>query len=140
MRMMMLKDFQEVLRSQGVPSREHFAFVCPICGTVQSAADLIAAGAGASFDDVQNSLGFACIGRFTNAGAHKPGEPPGRGCNWTLGGLFKLHTIEVEAEDGSRHPLFEPASADAARAHAVRTGFLLGIADGSPRPSVEVSK
>lgn len=117
MQTMTLGEFKAALIGQGVPSHEHFALKCPICGTVQSAKDLIRAGAGQTFDDVEKYLGFSCVGRFTGAGAHQPGEPPGRGCNWTLGGLFQLHKLEVVTEDGKHHPRFELATADEAQAH-----------------------
>lgn len=63
----------------------------------QSATDLIEAGAGANFDSVQGFLGFSCIGRFDTS----------KGCNWTLGGLFKLHELEIVTEDGERYPRFK---------------------------------
>ncbi|MNG26055.1 hypothetical protein D3C84_1109880 [compost metagenome] len=97
--------------------REHYAFKCPICSTIQSGADLVAAGAGENFDAVQRFLGFSCIGRFTGVGGYVKGTPPGKGCNWTLGGLFKMHDLEVVTEDGEHHPHFEPASPEEAQAH-----------------------
>ena len=116
MKTMSLKDFQTELLAQGV-SQVHFAFKCPICGTVQSANDLIAAGAGGNFDEVEKYLGYSCVGRFTGAGHHAKDTPPGKGCNWTLGGLFQLHRLEVITEDGERHPRFEPASKEEAQRH-----------------------
>lgn len=85
----------------------HWAFVCPVCGTVQSAESLIRAGVKRAM--VDGALGFACVGRFTGAGEHEQGERPGRGCDYTLGGLFKLHELEVEM-DGRRNPMFNLAS------------------------------
>lgn len=113
---MPLAELQAALKNQGVLP-EHYAFKCPICGTVQSAADLIRAGAGGNYDEVEGKVGFSCVGRFTNAGPHKRGEVAGRGCDWTLGGLFRLHVLEVVTEDGERHPLFEPASPEEAQAN-----------------------
>ena len=43
MKNMSLADFHAVLKAQGVP-RDHLAFRCPMCQTVQSANDLITAG------------------------------------------------------------------------------------------------
>lgn len=111
-----LDQFQSTLKAQGVP-RLHLALICPVCGTVQSPADLIAAGAGASFEEVETKFGFSCIGRFTQAGPWRKDEPPGRGCDWTLGGLFRLHKLEVIGPDGKAHPFFEIASPDQAQAH-----------------------
>ena len=120
MRQITVPEFHAELRSQGVPSREDIALVCPMCGTVQSARDLIDAGAGASFDEVENYLGFACVGRWTGAGAPRK-APDGKPCNWTLGGLFRLHKLEVLTDDGKACPRFEPASPDEALAHAARS-------------------
>lgn len=110
-----LAEFHERLKSQGV-SHEHFAFKCAICGTIQSAQSLIAGGAGKTFDEVEKYLGFSCIGRFNNAPEWKRGTPPGRGCNWTLGGFLRLHKFEVVTPDGEKHPRFEPATPDEAKA------------------------
>jgi len=46
-----VEEFHAALKGQGVP-REHLAFKCPMCGTVQSAQYLIKAGAGKTFADV----------------------------------------------------------------------------------------
>lgn len=96
MEVISIDEFRARCQAQGVRSSEHLAFKCPICGTVQSATSLIRAiGAGATFEAVRDQLGFSCVGRFTAAGPHQPDTPPGRGCDWTLGGLFRLHKLEV---------------------------------------------
>lgn len=118
MRTITIDEFRAELKSQGVKSHIDFAFKCPVCQTVQSARDLIKAGAGQSFDQVERYLAFSCIGRFTNAGAWKKDEPPGRGCNWTLGGLFQLHELTVTTPEGENHPRFELASPEEAQTHA----------------------
>lgn len=100
--------------------------MCVICGTVQSMHTLIEAGAGKTEDDVEKYLGFSCVGRFMGRGGHKKGDPPGKGCDWTLGGLFRLHKLEVESE-GKWHPRFEVASPEQAQA-------LMVDALGVPRP------
>lgn len=109
MKTMTLDDFRAALKAQGMPDRTHYAFKCPACSTVQSAADLIAAGAGSSFDEVEPYLGFSCVGRFTGAGSPRK-EADGKPCNWTLGGLFKVHQLEVVTPDGKQHPHFKPAT------------------------------
>lgn len=116
MRTVTLDEFQSALRAQGVSSHEHFAFKCPMCGTVQSARDLIAAGAGKDFDAVERFVGFSCVGRFIGAGSPRK-EPDGKPCNWTLGGLFRLHKLEVIDSKGDKHPRFELASPEEAQAH-----------------------
>ena len=102
--------FKELL-GQGV-AKHDFAFVCPICATVQSLNSLKAAGA----DDelAEKYTGFSFEGRVTRAGSW-PANPSAarktiRGCDWTLGGLFQLHTLEVNAADGKVHPHFRPAT------------------------------
>ncbi|MBB5885437.1 hypothetical protein DYQ93_11585 [Xanthomonas sp. LMG 8992] len=118
MERMTLTQFHDALKAQGVP-RDDLALVCPMCGTVQSARDLIAAGAGQDFAAVEKYLGFSCFGRFTNAGSPRK-EPDGAPCNWTLGGLFQTHKLEVVTDDGVAHPRFVPATPEQAQAHAAR--------------------
>lgn len=115
-RRLTIPEFHAALKAQGVPTREDLALKCPICGTVQSARSFIAAGAGASFDEIERYLGFSCVGRWTNAGPYKPTTPPGKGCDWTLGGFFKLHKLIVVDDDGKEHPRFEPATREEALA------------------------
>jgi hypothetical protein len=115
MKTMTLDEFQVALKAQGVSSRTQLALKCPRCGTVQSAEDLIAAGAGPDFDAVEKYLGFSCVGRFTGAGSPRK-EPDGNPCNWTLGGLFPLHKLEGVTPDGEHHPRFEPATPEEAQA------------------------
>jgi hypothetical protein len=118
MKTMSLADFHAVLKAQGVP-RDHLAFRCPMCQTVQSANDLITACAGKDFEEVDKYLGFSCVGRFTGAGSPSATKGKGIGCNWTLGGLFQMHELEVITEDGKNHPQFEPVTPEEAQAHQV---------------------
>lgn len=120
MRKLTVEQFHDELKAQGVSSQENIALRCPMCGTVQSARSLISAGAGNTFDDVERYLGFSCVGRWTNAGHHKNGTAPGRGCDWTLGGLFKIHKMVVVTPDGKEHPRFEPATPEEAKALEVK--------------------
>ena len=119
-----LDVFKAELKAQGLP-REHLTFVCPACGTPQSAADLIAAGAGKTFDEVCGFLGFSCVGRWTDAGPPKRGTPPGAGCNCTLS-LLDLHNLTVVLPGGSKRPHFEPASPEAAQAHYAERTLKVG--------------
>lgn len=116
MKTMTLSEFHDAVREQDVPLHQ-VAMKCPMCGTIQCANDLLAAGAGATFDEIEKYLGFSCVGRWTNAGPHQPGTPPGKGCDWTLGGLFQMHKLEVITEDGQHHPRFELATPAEAKAH-----------------------
>ncbi|WP_311271335.1 VVA0879 family protein [Sphingobium sp. WCS2017Hpa-17] len=106
-RQITLEQFHADIKAQNAASKEDITFVCPMCGTHQSARDLIEAGAGKTFDEVEKYLAFSCVGRFTNAGSPR-NKPDGKPCNWTLGGMFRLHKLEVIA-DGQAHPRFELA-------------------------------
>ena len=116
---MTLDEFHLALKAQAVKSSEDYAVVCPMCKTVQSARDLIAAGAGKNMDEVEKYLGFSCVGRFTGASSPRK-NPDGLPCNWTLGGLFSLHKLEVITPDGKTHPRFEVASPEQAQHHMQR--------------------
>lgn len=118
MKTMPIAEFRAALQAQGVP-REHYAFRCPMCKTVQSGSDLIAAGGGENFDAVQQYLGFSCVGRLTGAGTPSENKGKGIGCNWSLGGLFQMHDFEVVDDEGKHHPHFEPVTAEEAQAHQV---------------------
>jgi len=74
---------------------KQWKFICPSCKTVQTAQDLL--DAGVKKDDIDGYLGFSCIGRFAKD----------KGCNWTLGGLFQIHTFEIELENGHKRAVFE---------------------------------
>lgn len=119
MKLMTVIEFHAALMAQGVKSQCELALICPMCGTVQNGKDLIAAGAGSTFDDVEKYLGFSCIGRFTGAPSPRK-APDGKPCNWTLGGLFKTHKLEVVTPDGKHHPRFEPATPEQAQAHLAK--------------------
>lgn len=114
---MTLDEFKASVLAQGVKI-EDAAFVCPMCGKVQSACDLINAGVGEDFEEVEKFLAYSCVGRWTNAGPPKK-EKNGQGCNWTLGGLFRCHELEVVTPDGEKHPRFIPATPEQAKWHAM---------------------
>jgi hypothetical protein len=125
------EEFLQRLKTQGV-SREHLALVCPICGTVQSMASLIKAGAAP--DKVDGDFGFSCEGRFSRAGPWPSVSAETekakqrrlvRGCDWTLGGLLHLHRLEVMTADGPR-PCFELATPE----QALELATLMGATNG----------
>lgn len=111
-------ELHKRFKAQGVSNREHIAVKCPICGTVQSLTSFERAGV--EKEDRERSVGYSCIGRFTNAGPWKKDEPPGRGCDWTLGGLFRLHKLEVINDDGKALSFFEVATPEEALALETR--------------------
>ena len=95
MNVVKLEDFKRMAIERFGADNRKWKFVCPMCNTVQSAEDLVKAGA-PDDDDLNGYVGFSCIGRFDDK----------QGCNWTLGGLFRFHKLEIETEDGVRHPRF----------------------------------
>jgi hypothetical protein len=97
MKTMKLEDFKAEARKRFGPDNKKWKFQCPHCKTAQSAEDLVAAGV--SKDDINKYVGFSCIGRFTKD----------KGCDWTLGGLFQIHEIEIEIADGTKHVSFDLA-------------------------------
>lgn len=117
MRTITVEEFHAELKAQGVSAREHAALKCPACGTVQSMALLLQEGC--QPDKVESYTGFSCVGRINGAGPAtregQPGNPDKPGCDWSLGGLFRIHTLEVD-QNGTLHPIFEPASAEEAQA------------------------
>lgn len=119
MKTLTLDQFKQQLKDQGVELLD-FAFSCPMCGTIQSARLLIKSGAGEDYDAVSRVLGFSCVGRFTGKGSPSKESAEQQGCNWSLGGLFQTHTLEVITPDGEKHPHFEPATAEQAQSLANR--------------------
>lgn len=93
-----VEDFHQILKAQDVDRREDLEFICPACGTVQTAQDLIDAGVGESFEDVAGQIAFSCVGRYDED----------VDCDWTLGGLLQIHDLEVVAEDGESVPRMLP--------------------------------
>jgi hypothetical protein len=108
-------EFTARCREQGVP-REHVAFRCVVCGTVQSVASLEAAGLDP--EDAEQTVGFSCVGRKTGAGPWDPkreGRDRRPGCDWTLGGLFAIHDLEITGPGGGTRASFRLATPAAAR-------------------------
>lgn len=116
-----VREFRTRLEAQGV-ARDDLAFVCRMCATIQSMRSLQVAGVPA--DRAETAIGFSCVGRFTNAGEPPKSVPTrsidGPGCNWTLGGLFRLHRLEISNEAGETQPSFELATAEEAQALAAK--------------------
>lgn len=89
------------------PDARNWKFICPACKSVQGADDFYAAGFERGTGKVNNVLGYSCIGRFTGKGpAGSTRTQPGKGCDWTLGGLLQIHELEVQTAE-SRVPHME---------------------------------
>lgn len=84
----------EGVRRFGKRARD-WQFVCPHCQTIQSAQDYM--DAGLDKETILGVLAYSCVGRFTRS----------KGCDWTLGGLFQIHTLEIVDEAGKSHPRME---------------------------------
>lgn len=78
------------------PKGRDWRFVCPNCKTVQTWREFVELG-GMTPEECESMVGFSCIGRLVK----------GRGCDWSLGGLLKIHTVEIEFHDGHKRPVFE---------------------------------
>lgn len=82
------------------PDRDDWKFVCARCGHVQSANEVRKQMPTIEFGKPENwlrgTLAMNCEGRLR----------PEVGCDWTLGGLFRIHKLEVVA-DGEATPVFE---------------------------------
>lgn len=119
-----IEEFHARLKAQAVSAREHVALVCPICGTPQSLASLFAAQGKTDVSRAEGMIGFSCEGRLTNAGPWPSDKDKSakanlrrlvRGCDWTLGGLFRIHRLEVVTQDGRAWPSFEVATPEQAQ-------------------------
>ncbi|KKL08835.1 hypothetical protein LCGC14_2571850 [marine sediment metagenome] len=82
--------------------RTKWRFICPSCKNVQSAEMIRQHNPQIIDDDSLKRLHeqfvyFNCEGRLNDK----------YGCNWSLGGLFRIHKTEIILDDGSYHPVFE---------------------------------
>lgn len=121
MKKLTLIEFHSLAKAQNVV-REDIAFICPMCGTVQSSHLLISEGVGACYDTVKTILGFSCVGRFTGKGSPSDEKGKQHGCNWSLGGLLQMHQLEITTPDGTIVPCFELATAEQAQELVSRLG------------------
>lgn len=105
-----VEEFVARIKAQGHQDAIDATFQCPKCKTLQSLRQLMEATGLDRQEANRRYLGFSCIGRFNNKET---------GCDWTLGGLFKIHELEVVDEEGKRHPHFMPMTPEqAAQAEA----------------------
>lgn len=118
-RYLTLTELQDELKKQGVEDSHDYAVVCPMCGDPQSIRSLMIKG-GLTESEARERIGFSCVGRVTGSGPYKKDtHDPGTGCDWSLGGLLKMHTLEIMPElgsqDGETAPFFEPATPEQAQ-------------------------
>ena len=117
MQTLTLAEFRAALAAQGV-DRINYALVCPNCKTVQSIRDFVDVGLTA--ERAERLIGFSCVGRAFSIAKRPAKAKPGDGCDWSLGGLLKLHELEVVDDHGRPRPHFAPATPEQAQAHAAR--------------------
>lgn len=80
------------------PDQKQWRFKCPNCGTIQTVQDFLDLPMFKSNpSNAQGYIAFSCIGRFVE----------GKGCNWTLGGLFQIHKTEVLMKGAPPRRVFE---------------------------------
>lgn len=107
--------------------RMKWRFRCISCGHVQTAEDLAALGV-----VNEDAAYFNCAGRYKPSalsGLSKEAKEAKTGCDWTLGGLFRIHRVEVQHPESGRFlAVFE---FDHPEAQA-----LLGAANLPPEPAV----
>jgi hypothetical protein len=72
-------------------------FKCVACGNIQSIESVMERNKDLKSGDCLNWIYFACEGRHTED----------VGCNWTLGGLLHIHTLEVTEDGHKPEPVFE---------------------------------
>lgn len=99
-------EFKEMMAAQGHKDNYDVTFQCPSCKTLQTGHDLMKAIGTEDREEVQKYIGFSCVGRFNNEKT---------GCDWTLGGLFLIHELEVVTDDDEKHPLFMPVTPEEAK-------------------------
>lgn len=88
------EDWLNQLKSKFGDDSTKWAFKCPSCGNIQTPQDFIDNGIGEHKDNVY----YNCIGRYIK----------GKGCDWTLGGLFQINKVSV-MKDAKVFPVFEIA-------------------------------
>lgn len=81
-------------------NRDHWQFVCPSCGNVQSLASVMEHNPELDAEQVARWICSECEGRHT----------PEHGCDWTLCGLFQIHKLQVLHVTGAVYPVFEFAN------------------------------
>ncbi|HBZ67561.1 MAG TPA: hypothetical protein DEO70_12055 [Bacteroidales bacterium] len=90
-------DWISALKARFGDDPKLWAFKCPACGNIQTIQDFL----DHNIETPEKKVYFNCIGRYIN----------GIGCNWSLGGLLKIHTCTV-IKDAQPFPVFKMATID----------------------------
>lgn len=89
------KEFLELFKEKSEKvGRNNIEFVCCKCKTKQTIQDFI--NSGLTKEEAHSRIGFSCIGRVSKE----------KGCDWSLGGFFRIHEVEVIRENGVT-PMFK---------------------------------
>ena len=88
-----MDDWEKIATEKFGSDPKKWQFKCPSCGGVQTLSDFIEN----KVPEPGGKFYFSCIGRWVKD----------RGCDWTLGGLFQIHTTEVIPKEGKPVPVFE---------------------------------
>ena len=94
-RVITVEAWREEGRTRFGPKVRNWRVICPACKTVQTGQDFL--DAKLEPDNIRKVFAFSCIGRYRGD----------MGCDWTLGGLLQIHTLELVMEDGKHLPCFE---------------------------------
>lgn len=89
---------------------ENWKFKCTACGHSQSIAEVKERHPTLGSDEIKRWIHVSCEGRQWACRGRKPEA----GCDWTLGGLFRIHKLEVDTGEGLK-PAFEFDHPDAKR-------------------------
>ena len=95
------------------PDPKKWRFVCPVCSTEQGYEEFVK-HTNIPMDELQDFLGFSCIGRWAKGGCEHAGfnadhkknkNEHAIGCDYAGGGFFKLYPVLVLYE-GKTHGRF----------------------------------
>lgn len=131
-----LQEFQDRCRAQGVP-REHMAFICPRCGTVQSMASLRSVGCPP--ENLEKAIGHTCEGVYCGVAGFRPfrtlRETPLRGCDFYLGPRHSQPDLVVTYRNHSygHFQVASPEEAQSLRKVISLFGELLDAAGADPQ-------
>ncbi|WP_294203056.1 VVA0879 family protein [uncultured Chryseobacterium sp.] len=87
-------DWIAALKNRFGEDPKQWRFKCVSCGGTQSIQDFL----DNKVESPEDKVYYSCIGRYVD----------GRGCDWTLGGLFTIHKISV-LKSAKVIPVFEMA-------------------------------
>lgn len=96
MNQMTLTEWRAEARRRYGDAASRWEFQCVACGHKQSGRSIMERTPTLTAEEVVSRVYFSCEGRWVK----------GVGCDWTLGGLFKIHQREVIDEEGKSVPVF----------------------------------